>query len=214
MEILNLKKEDYYTQRNNPGVYGDNPDVEGEEDYYLKASWQCMPTGYAMFLRGNKKAYKNPSNLPDDAYFAKLLVAKEAWEFAKEKYPWLIDAGYAPNQIHGMYGSYLSPIVCGRRVSDFRTDLTFEDYISRIMDLQVIMTSGSFPGIDGHAFDMIGLRSSEGRFTLSSADPYGNPHTGYKDVRGYDIPFTKEYFIEHVKPNDKMQEKKWGHVII
>ena len=205
---INIDKDHYYTQRNNPQVVGDNPDIEGDKDFILNANSQCMPTSYVMFLIGNKIEYVNPTGKPDDAYFAELLVAKEAWKFAKKKYPSLIENGYSPNEIHGMYGSYLSPVVCGKRVSDFVSNLTFEDYVSRILSGQVIMTSGRFRGIIGHAFVIMGIIDDH----LSLADPWGDYRTDYVNKNGYAVSMDREDFITHVKPIGK--ERKWGHIII
>ncbi|WP_020613130.1 hypothetical protein [Sediminispirochaeta bajacaliforniensis] len=220
-KIMNLAPEDYYTQRNNPFVYGDNPRIDGEKDYLLKANAQCMPTAYVMFLIGNKIPYTNLTRLPDDAYFSSLLITKAAWEFAAKKYSWSINRkdkkgnilpDIPPNEIHGMYGSYLSKIVCGRRVSDFMTDLTFDDYVDRIDTGQVIMTSGSFPGIDGHAFDAVGRVKRDSAISLKLADPWGDFKTGYKNHSGYNVSMTQENFLRHVKPVGKLY--KWGHIVL
>jgi hypothetical protein len=219
--ILNLEPGDYYTQRNNPAVYGDNPRVDGDKDFLLRSSSQCMGTTYVMFLIGNKISFDNPTNLPDDAYFGKLLITREAWEFAAKKYPWSINRtdnlgnplpDIPPNEIHGMYGSYLSPIVCGRRVSDFATGLSFGDYLKRIDAGEVIMTSGRFPGVDGHAFLAAGTILSPMETVISLADPWGDFRTGYRSHKGYGIPMSQEEFITHVKPEGKTN--KWGHVKI
>ena len=220
--IMNLDPGNYYTQQNNPSVYGDNPRVEGDRDYLLKANAQCVPTSYAMFLVGNNEPYENPTKLPDDAYFAQLLITREAWEFAAKKYPWSVNRkdnlgnplpDIPPNEIHGMYGSYLSPIICGHRVSDFKIDLSFSDYVDRIKKGQVIMTSGSFPGLNGHAFIVAGLVSSSQENVLILADPWGDYRyrTGYKNHSGYGVTMTEEDFYIHVKPVGK--EEKWGHVV-
>lgn len=211
--MILLKKEDYYTQRNNPTVYGDNPDVEGNRDYILKASSQCMPTSYVMFLKANKIPYQNHSGLPDDAYFAQTLVTEKAWEFAKSKYPNLIEAGIPPNEIHGMFGSYLSPIVCGRRVSDFSTDLNWDFFANQVRSGKAVMTSGKFPEahIDGHAFVFIGY--DETTQELIVADPWGNPHLNYigtEGAKGYGIRYNKKFFQDHVKPG----LTKWAHILI
>lgn len=218
---MNLEPDWYYTQRNNPTVYGDNPRIKGDRDCILKAGVQCMPTSYAMFLIGNKIPYENPTNLPDDAYFAELLITREAWEFAAKKYPWSVNRkdnhgnplpDIPPNEIHGMYGSFLSPIICGHRVSDFQTDLSFSDYVERIKKGQVIMTSGRFSSIDGHAFVAAGVISSAQEDVLLLADSWGDYRTEYLSHSGYGVTMGKEDFYMHVKPNGK--KDKWGHVVL
>ncbi|MDH4127373.1 MAG: C39 family peptidase [Spirochaetota bacterium] len=187
----NLDKNDYYTQRNNS----------------LYPSAACMPTSYVMFLNGNGRNYFNDTNLSDDDYFMSLLRSDKAWEYAKKNYPDLISDGYTPNEIHGMYGNYLSPIVCGGKVSRFVTDLTFNSCVERVLSGQVIMTSGKFDKLEGHAFCIIGYDGTN----LILADPWGNFNSGYKDSKGYGVKMTYSDFEKHVKPTAL---KKWGHVII
>ena len=194
--IINLKPGDYYTQRNNK--------------YYPTSA--CMPTARAMFYHGNNIAFVNDSDLIDDDYFMSLLRSKEAYEFAKKKYPNLMESGYQPNEIHGMYGSFLDLKVVGKRQSDFKTDLTWNKIIEIIKKGQVIMTSGKFPdaGIYGHAFCIIGLINGALGPALVLADPWGDFRTNYKSKKGYAVTMTEEQFKIHVKP---LQELKWGHVI-
>lgn len=197
---VNLKAEDYYTQRNNPTVIGNN-------GFQLYSHSQCMNTSYVMFLLGNNISYKNPTDLPDDAYFGKLLISDDAYAFAHKKYPWSIKSHTPPVEIHGMYGSYLSPIICGRRVSDFKTDLTFKDIMNKLSNNEIIMTSGKFPdaNIYGHAFDIIGYNNNK----LLLADPWGDFRTDYKSYSGYGVIMDDQEFKIHVKPDPVF---KWGHV--
>lgn len=185
---INLSTLDYYTQRNNT----------------IRPWAACMPTSYVMFLRGNSIEYGNSSGLADDDYFMKLLSTENAKNFCLEKYPW--SKGIPPNEIHGMYGSYLSFFVTGKRASDFNTHLNFENYLELMEQGKVIMTSGAFPGLSGHAFCVIGIHHDD----LVLADPWGDYHSGYKDHSGYGIRMSKTEFINHVKPIK--EEKKWGHI--
>jgi len=195
-KIINLKPSDYYTQRNNT----------------LYPNSACMPTARAMFYHGNNIAFNNPSKLSDDDYFMSLLRSKEAYDFAKKKYPTLMDAGYQPNEIHGMYSSFLDLKVVGKRVSDFLTDLTYKDIINRMEKGEVIMTSGKFPeaGLIGHAFCIIGYINGAIGPALILADPWGDFRNNYRSKKGYSVLMTEYEFKIHVKP---LQELKWGHVI-
>ncbi len=185
---INLSTEDYYTQRNNT----------------IRPKAACMPTSYVMFLRGNNIPFQNSSDLQDDDYFMKILNTTNAKNFCLKKYPW--SEGIPPNEIHGLYGSYLGYFICGRRVSDFNTNLQYDHYLELLEQRKVIMTSGSFPGLSGHAFCVIGIHGDD----LILADPWGDFHTGYTDHAGYGVRMTKEEFIKHVKPVG--EDRKWGHV--
>jgi hypothetical protein len=159
--------------------------------------------------------------MQDDDYFMKLLNHDDAVKLAKKKYKWAFDRkdkkgkalpNIPPNEIHGMYHSYLEPIVCGKRISDFKTDLTYDDYINRIKLGQVIMTSGTFPdaGLSGHAFCIIGIINN-GKQNLLVADPWGDYRTNYHRVKGYNIIMSEEDWYKYTKPTDK--NKKWGHIL-
>ena len=193
---INLLPGDYYTQRNNK----------------ISPLVACMPTARVMYYRGNGIKYVNPSEYDDDDYLMHILRTPEAWDFAKQKYPEIVKAGYPPNEIHGMYHSWLDPVVVGRRVSDFRTDLTWGDYICRILDGQVIMTSGRFGSLDGHAVVMIGVVSSSLGPCLVLADPWGDYRTGYEKRGGYAINMAEKDFADCIKPTNS--KGKWGHVLI
>lgn len=198
MKIINLDSNDYYSQRNNS----------------IKPSQACMPTSYVMFLLANKIPFSNPSDYQDDDYFMSLLNTEEAKEYCYKNYPWAYndvfpEQSLPPNELHGMYGNYLSPLVCdGKKVSSFKTNLTFEDYKNRIDAGKAIMTSVYIPEmkINGHAILVMGRIDD----TLLLADPWGNYHTGYKNHRGYNIEMNKEDFMKYVKPIGK--KEKWGHI--
>lgn len=196
--MINLSPKWYFSQRNNQ----------------IRPSSACMPTARAMFYQGNGVAYQTDpkGRYGDDDYFMELLNQPKARKLAKKKYPWAVKDGklyLPPNEIHGMYHSFLDPLVCGRRVSDFRTDLTIGEYYDAMQRGEVIMTSGSFPGIPGHAFCVIGVDDSH----LILADPWGDFRAGYrKGKTGYGVRMNQRQFLEHVKPVGEAE--KWGHVLV
>lgn len=191
--IMLLKSEDYYTQRNNRYTpYG-----------------ACMNTSRVMFYIAAGIQYRKNVSLSDDDYFYTLLNSHEAKVFADKKYPTLSD--YPPQEIHGLYGSWLDEKVTGERRTDFITDLVWIDFVKEIKAGRPVMTSGKFPGLNGHAFVFVGY--DDKKEELIAADPWGNPHLDYKGVggtKGYGVRYNKEYFDEHVKPGDK----KWAHILV
>lgn len=185
-----LKPEDYYTQRNNKFAPFES----------------CMNTSRVMFYKAAGIEYMTSSKYSDDDYFYRLLNSPDAKEFRDKKYPSLKE--YPPNEIHGMM-SWLDEIVTGKRRTDFKTDLTWDDFVYELKHNRPVMTSGKFPNLNGHAFVFIGYDRGE----LIAADPWGNPHLNYQGARGtkgYGVRYDREYFEEHVKPG----ENKWGHVCI
>ena len=57
--------------------------------------------------------------LQDDDYFMHILSSDTARDYCIKKYPW--SKGIEPCEIHGMYGNFLSPDICGKCISDFNT---------------------------------------------------------------------------------------------
>lgn len=201
-----LNPEEYYSQRNNTFL------VDGKN-----VSWRaCMPTSRVMFYKANKINYSNPTDMADDDYFMSLLVSDEAKEFCYSKYPWAYNSlepekSIWPNEIHGMYNSWLDEKVTGKRQSDFVTNLDIEMYIDTIVNKgKAIMTSGTFGEILGHAIVFIGYDKQKKEFII--ADPYGDFHTKYRNTKGYGVRMTYDEFNTHIKPVDSFQ--KWGHIII
>lgn len=191
MRRVNLRAEDYYSQLNNviePGV-------------------ACMPTARVMFYIANGVEFEAPRDRQPEDYFTELLDSDAAKAFRDEKYPSL--RGFPPREIHGMYGSWLDEKVCGRRVSDFRTDLGWEDFLGAALRGESIMTSGTFGEIAGHAFVVVG--ADEERGVLLIADPFGDYHTGYESSDGYLVEMGLEDFTRIVKPSPDL---KWGHVLL
>jgi len=193
MSIINLSEDDYYSQRNNK----------------IKPGVACMPTSRVMFYLGNKFEILNDSEYAHDDYFMNLLNTTEAYQFCHKKYPWA-KGKYPPNEVHGMYCSWLDEKVIGERMSNFVEDLTWRDYLTKIAMGQVIMTSGSFPeaGIDGHAFCIIGQEDDN---KLMLADPYGK-YPDYKSDNGYGTTMSKDDFIKYIFPCGSL--KKWGHILL
>lgn len=198
--MILLKPEDYYTQRNNTI----NPNIA------------CMPTSRVMFYIGNNIKYHNPTKLADDDYFMSLLNTQEAKDFCYKKYPWAYnsknpDKSIPPNEVHGMYHSWLDIKVTGKRQSDFVTNLYFDDYVKYITERKkVVMTSGTFGTLLGHAIVFIGFDSKTQELII--ADPWGDYKSMYKNTRGYGIRMNCDEFNNHIKPSESFQ--KWGHITI
>lgn len=211
METINLKESDYYTQRNN----GIRP---------LSA---CMPTARVMFYIGNKIPYTIPVSVKaavfykwDDDYFMYMLNTQEAYDRCYQLSSWIKtnnentkNRKITPNEDHFMYPNYLDKLVCGKQVSRFAMDFTFERVLTTIDAGKVIMTTGTFPqaNIKGHAFCIIGRRDE----TLILADPYGDFHTNYTSEKGYGVTMTKEEYAEHVLGEyQTLPNLKYAHIPI
>lgn len=169
--VMNLKAEDFYTQRNNQW---DDPRTPHHER--IEA---CMPTTRVMFYKGNRITFDNPSDLADDDFFMKTLRSDMAYEYAEKHFPGLAH-DYPPNQIHGMY-QWLDEVVCGHCLSIFNDKgLTFKKAMSYVKDGKCLMVSGRFEeaGLNGHAFLIAGYFNDD----LLIADPWGDYRNNYKPI--------------------------------
>ena len=187
---VNLKADDYYSQRNNT----------------VNPFEACMPTSRVMWYCGERIPWTAPQGEQPEDYFMELLSGEAARKFCTEKYPWSVNV--PPNEVHGMYGSWLDPHVTGARRSDFRIDLKWQDYIDLIDSGHVIMTAGAFPTTKGHAVCVIGYEDAA---TLILADPYGDYTTDYKSPNGYGVRMIRPDFERIINGNEA---GKWGHVPI
>ena len=186
---LNLQPEQHYNQRNN----------------FFDPMHACMPTAYVCFLEGNGIKWNNFSHLCDDDFVMGLMRSLAAEEIRNHKYPSL--RNYPPNEIHGLYHSYVEPLLFGKKISDFVTNLTWGSIHAKLEEGQVVFTSGSFPVLPGHAFNIIGY---DGDYLILS-DPYGDYRYRFNHNKtGYGVKMNQDDFIKYVK-NDP--EFKWGHVL-
>ena len=184
-----LKPSDYYSQRNNT----------------VKPLAACMATARVMWLLANGITFRSPLGKQPEDYFMELLNSEEAIEFCRAKYPW--SEGIPPNEVHGMYGSWLDERVTGKRRSNFLTNLSWDSYLCYLDNGHAIMTAGAFPTTDGHAVVAIGIR--EDRTALRLADPHGDWRTDYTDEHGYDVPLLRADFDRFISGDGS---GKWGHV--
>lgn len=200
-----MKPDQYYTQRNN-------------DIHWLRA---CMWTSRSMWYIGNRIGVNNSTNYPMDDFLGRELESKEAISFCHTKYPWSTNRkdkngkplpDIPPGEVHGMYGSWLDEKVTGKRRSDFRTDLTWRDYLQLItIDRVVVMTAGSFPTTTGHAVVFSGYDADSEALIIE--DPYGNYHTNYQDVHGHGIRMLRDDFEDIIHTGDSSKvHSHWGHV--
>jgi len=204
--VLLLKPEDYYSQRNNQ----------------VKPLSACMPTARVMWYKGNEInfSWEISSFAQPEDYFMHLLNTPEAIAFCHKKYLWTTNRrdeqgnplpDIPPNEVHGMYGSWLDEKVTGKRRSDFITSLTWESLLKYLDNGHVIMSAGEFPGTDGHAVDFIGFEPDSETYYI--ADPWGDFRLNYADVHGYAVPMTKSEF-DRIITQFPDTTGKCGHVPI
>lgn len=203
-EAMLLQKNDRYSQRNNT----------------FRPSVACMPTTYVMWCisQGFEIESKAPQGKSIDDYLMQLMNMEPARKFAAKKYPELSNAGYTPNEIHGMYHSFLEPLLFGKMVSDFiyagnndGNGLNFEEIVTLLDKGITVWVSGAYQGIkgpiEGHASLIAG---HDGNGNLRIVDPYGNFHEKFANDSGYDVRMNRAEFVSMIKPLGS--EKKNVHI--
>lgn len=201
---MNLRAEDFYTQRNNEWDDLNTP--------YHESVAGCGPSFRAMFYQGNNLPFKNNSfsimgeHLSDDDFIMYLMRTPEAFEYAEKHFP-VLAKDYPPNEIHDMYPNWLDVKLFGQRVSDFHNDgLTYEYAITLINEGKIIGVTGKYPeaNINGHFQGFAGIHDG----VLLLVDPYGDYRNNYKPVTyvkgkpkygGFGIPMSEEDFDKHLK---------------
>jgi hypothetical protein len=206
---INLSPDDYYTQRNNKW---DDPITPFHE-----STVACKNTTRVMFYKGNKIPFASDptEKWADDDYFMDLLRGQKAREWAKNNFnDWR--ASYKElNEVNEMYPLWLDVQVCGKIVSEFRENCSYEEMIAYLDNDKVIATSGIMPcimktGIIGkihHAFLIMGYTNSG---NLLIADPWGDYKTMYTSQKGYNVEMSKDDFFKLVK--NVNTPYKWAHL--
>lgn len=177
--MYNLKKENYYTQRNNTR-------------HPFSA---CMPTSRAMFYIGNgfiKDEPKNGEALDDYIFY----LTEQVTEYQKVAISGQWAKKYPASQLHDIYPKLIDSMLLGKVVSKFGS-LSIEKIDAFLESGKVLMCSGLFPTTQGHAVCIIG-KDADGYIL---ADPYGNYHTNYEDTAGYGVKIPDLDFLAFVHPS-------------
>lgn len=199
-----LEPTDRYSQRNNT----------------YKPFSACMPTSFVMWCIAENLDIEErlKENAPVDNWCMVELNTDDAIAFAIMKYGDLIKQKYSPNEIHGMYHSWIEPLIFGEIKSDFiyaaeNSDkgFTFDEYIDIIRSGHAIWTSGKYQGMHGPIEGHASLFAGEDNGQLRIVDPYGNFHFNFRDDQGYDVRMNEQEFIDYIKPIG--QKRKNAHIL-
>jgi len=210
-----FSKHDYYhTQRNN-------------------TRWPhgtCLATSLVM---ASKQAGWSVDQVPDGVQpedeIADLCHSTEARGIIEENYPWALDTEgnltLAPHTIHGVANWALKQVLSRewdqlRLITWFETSLLLEEALEMLQRGYGIALSGSFDLESGdslnHVVSVAGYTyhpddepgSVEG---LIIDDPYGDYHTGYRNVHGNGVQLSWTAALDIFKPVGK--DDKWAHIV-
>lgn len=207
--IINLSKNiPYYTQRNNR--------------FYPHGT--CNTTAMVQALEASGLHFEYPQDMQPEDYLTQILDSQEAWDIMRSRYPWAIAGGYSPRHVHHMLVWAVNDKLFGRKVVEYKC-ISTQKIILSLLKGHAVVVAGRFTKF-GHIVAVVGFETSQEDITANSApeyidllkisriiidDPYGNYHTGYKNVNGNDTPYTIQQFDWVVKEYNNLQ-KKWAHV--
>lgn len=211
------KHDDYHTQRNN-------------------ARWPhgtCLATSLVMAAKQAGWAVDQvPDGVQPEDEIAELCHSTEARDLIETEYPWALDTEgnltVAPHTIHGVANWALRQVLAReveqtRRTARFETSLMLDEVVDMVSRGYGIALSGSFDLENGdslnHVVSIAGFTVAEGEdlpegiTKLIIDDPYGNYHTGYRDVHGngIEMAFGSGGALDIFKPVG--EEAKWAHIV-
>lgn len=210
MKIINLSEKDFQ------GIIEDSWEktlaVSNE-----KTAINYIPIARLLYYKGNHIAFEHSpdKSIPDSEYFTQLLNTPKAIKHCKDHY-YTFDESLKlpPNQVHGMYATWLDYKINTSIKTAIKTNANFHDIIVLIKQGLVVMANGVFAGKNGDIISttncIVGYDEESDMLLL--ADPYGDYHTQFENKNGYLVTMTEREFVNHIQP--AWYSKKYIHVPI
>lgn len=210
MKIVNLDEEDFHKIVTN----------SWERTFAISAeetTVNYIPIARLLYYKGNNITIEHSpdKSIPDSMYFIQLLNTIEAIKHCKEHY-YTFDESLKlpPNQVHGMYATWLDYEINASIKSAIKTNANFHDIIVLVKQGLVIMANGVYAGKNGDIISttncIVGYDDESNMLLL--ADPYGDYHTQFENRNGYLVTMTEREFVNHIQP--AWYSKKYIHVPI
>ena len=217
--VINPSRDDeYHTQINNK----------------LVPHEACNVTSYVMAGKQADQMFKFPAGVQPEDHMMRLLRSPEAYDLLERNYKWAFhpDTGkvlYPPNEVHGTLVWAFNKLI-GRNAASFTIKGSIRRMVYHIIRGDGVVLSGFFRLSNGtrlrHVVSLAGFKTvQQDILEIAHADdvdptylagmiiddPYGNPHTGYKDRHGNNLGLSMEQFDETMKTIKSPE--KWMHVI-
>jgi hypothetical protein len=175
-------------------------------------------------LEASGLRFEYPKDMQPEDYLTQILDSQEAWDIMRSRHPWAIAGGYSPRHVHDMLVWAVNEKLLRRKVVEYKCISTHQIILS-LLKGRALVVAGRFTKF-GHIVAVVGFETSQEDINANSSpenidlakvdkiiidDPYGNYHTGYKDINGNDTPFTLQQFNWVVKEYNNLN-KKWAHV--
>lgn len=200
---------DYHTQRNNA----------------IDPAQTCNVTSTIMALKATGIQFESPEGIQPEDYLASLLSTPAAFAKRDQEYPWATRSNIHPREVHEILSWAVNELLVKRPCTVFTTRASIRELLFRIARHQsASVVSGRFTK-DGHMVTLVGFECSgpdlsqarsPDRVDLAAVsriiidDPWGNVHSGYRDVSGDDVSLSIAEF-DHYTREYYSAGHKWAH---
>lgn len=171
MNRINVSKDEHFhTQRNNLEIPHD----------------ACFVTSMIMALKDLGIPFYCPGWMQPEDYLTVLLLSNTARQELRQVDRYAYDKSIPANLVHAMVSLYVNRMV-GREVTRFVARGHWEQLLEELRAGRPAVVGTSLTPA-GHVVEVVGLVEEDGRAThVIIDDPYGDPRTDYRDVRGNDV---------------------------
>lgn len=173
--------------------------VSRDENYHSQVNnleiplASCNTTSMIMALEDLGIEFYHPDWMQPEDYLTILLLSNTARQELRKIDRYAYDTGIPPNQVHAMLSLYTNRLV-GREVTRFIEQGTWEQLLEELRAGRPAVVGTSLTPA-GHVVEVVGLVEEDGRVThVIIDDPYGDPRTGYRDIRGNDVELEADWF--------------------
>lgn len=192
-------------------------DISHDDDYYTQRNniryphSACNVTSGINWLVSSSIAFDCPQGTQPEDYLMDILHSEKAYKVMKELAPWAI-GNYPPNQVWVMLEWGINELA-GKKVCELRWNTSIQDIVNSIMHRRAVIVGGKFTNY-GHFVTVVGFEKEKDNLcNIIIDDPYGNPLTNYKDVRGNSIAVPVKWFLDRVS-DYKKNNQIWGYYYI
>jgi hypothetical protein len=175
-----------------------------------------------MWLKAGKVIFWSPPIMQEEDYFTAIMNGKLAWEKFRREFSHEYELGMYPQYKSEMLEWGVNYLV-GRRVDKFITDGSLELLVWELLRGRPVVMSGAFTE-GGHFVCVVGFLSLQHKHEIKAQDdvdlsqvteiifddPYGDPHTKYRDHHGNDVHMSVSEFD---RVTNISRGKKWMHLL-
>jgi hypothetical protein len=208
--MLYKLENDYHTQRNNA----------------IEPTRTCNVTSMIMALKATGIQFESPEGMQPEDYLASLLDTPAAFAKRDQEFPWATRAKIHPREVHEILSWAINELLVKKRCTTFTTRASTQELLFRISAHQsASVVSGRFTK-EGHMVTLVGfecsgpgpsMAKSPDRVDLAAVsriiidDPWGDVHSGYRDVSGDDVSLSVAEF-DHYTREYYSAGRKWAHL--